>query len=132
MAGSLEEFFERYPADERAQAYLQNSSEEVVQRVLADFKPPREGESDYSGLLTAFVKRVRSRGAVLVDNAFGHELDDFFKRYPVDDGAKEFLLSKPLEVQRTVAQEFKPPREGEEDYSALLMSFAKRCHALGG
>mmetsp|Transcript_4433 Transcript_4433/g.10767 ORF Transcript_4433/g.10767 Transcript_4433/m.10767 type:complete len:710 (-) Transcript_4433:39-2168(-) len=142
MRDTIQAFFSRYPVDERGQKYFQESPHEVIQRVLAEFKPPREGESDYSGLLTSFVKRLRLQHNGGAAGTGGHppapaqNIDDFArmaqnfcKKYPVDDKAYDCLLSAPREVQMKVVQEFTPKREGENDYSALLMSFIKRCKA---
>merc|ERR1712087_271825 len=56
----LDDFFQKYPCDERAVNFLANSSETVVERAVSDFRPPREGEADYSAILMSFVKRLRS------------------------------------------------------------------------
>jgi len=58
----LHAFMQRYPVDDRAQAYLCDSPPDVIARVLHEFKPKHEGESDYSGAVVAFVKRCRSGG----------------------------------------------------------------------
>jgi hypothetical protein len=55
----VQEFFSRYPVDDRAQAYLLGSSPAVQDLAVKDFRPKVEGESDYSGLLTSYVKRLR-------------------------------------------------------------------------
>jgi len=59
LAGDISTFTQRYPIDSRAYDYLICSSAAVVSHVIKEFRPPREGDSDYSGLLTAFVKRTR-------------------------------------------------------------------------
>jgi len=158
---SIDEFLARYPVDERAQNYLMSSPPMVVGRVLREFQPPRQGESDYSGLLTTYIKRLRqtqivgntgagpsggkasnghhaldhqslypgkapfSAGPLPVDTEFR----EFCKRYPIDEGAQSYLSSAPAEVMLRIIHEFRPPREGENDYSALLMTFAKKCRA---
>jgi len=148
---ALEEFFKRYPVDDRGQDYLATSPPAVVERVLQEFQPKREGESDYSGLLTSFVKRIRqeSSGAGRSGGSWGQggtiastsghaaedlarQADDFLQRYPVDDNAYDFLIQSNPEVQLKVVQEFKPKSEGDADYSALMMSFVKRCRASCG
>lgn len=139
----LQEFFGRYPVDERGQQYLTSSPQEVIERCIREFKPPREGESDYSSLLTSYVKRLRteSRGGTRVGGAQPAtqadspasqvltQADSFWDRYPVDQNAYDFVLSSSPEVQLRVVNEFKPPREGESDYSALMMSFVKKIRS---
>jgi len=56
---SLDEFFTRFPVDERAYDYFCQTPPSVQEKVLQTFKAPREGESNYSGLFTTFVMRVR-------------------------------------------------------------------------
>lgn len=58
----LDAFVQKYPVDERAYAYLSESPPDVLSRVLNEFKPKREGESDYSGIVVAYVKRCRNDG----------------------------------------------------------------------
>eukprot|EP00927_Polykrikos_kofoidii_P052725 TRINITY_DN46662_c0_g1_i1.p1 TRINITY_DN46662_c0_g1~~TRINITY_DN46662_c0_g1_i1.p1 ORF type:complete len:218 (-),score=28.93 TRINITY_DN46662_c0_g1_i1:137-718(-) len=53
-------------------------------------------------------------------------LRDFFDRYPVDTRAADFLSSCTRAVIERVVREFVPKHEGEDDYSALVMSFTKR------
>merc|ERR1712187_336726 len=50
---------------------------------------------------------------------------ELFKRYPVDERAKHFLEARDQKGVERVLREFKPQREGEDDYSALLMTFTK-------
>lgn len=57
----LNGFRERYPMDDRAWDYLESSSARVQRRVMEDFQPKREGESDYSRLLTSFVKSATGK-----------------------------------------------------------------------
>mmetsp|Transcript_59429 Transcript_59429/g.173917 ORF Transcript_59429/g.173917 Transcript_59429/m.173917 type:complete len:468 (-) Transcript_59429:90-1493(-) len=145
--GALDGFLGRYPADDRAQDYLLSSPPEVVERVIRDFRPRVEGEADYSGLLTSFVKRVRQqcsegggsgqqqdveRGAAANSEVCAHDLrrtvDKFCRRYPVDDDAYSCLAKCRTDIALKVMREFHPPREGEADYSALLRTFVKRCN----
>lgn len=141
----IREFLERYPVDERAQSYLLGSSENVIERVIQEFKPKQEGEENYSGLLTSFIKRLRNstpaepRPSALAYNGevsdgkipLGAELEaaveDFVQRYPIDDGAQSFLVGSPPDVVARVLKEFRPKSEGDNDYSALVMTFVKRC-----
>uniref|UniRef100_A0A7S4SZI4 KHDC4/BBP-like KH-domain type I domain-containing protein n=1 Tax=Alexandrium monilatum TaxID=311494 RepID=A0A7S4SZI4_9DINO len=57
----LSTFRRRYPTDARAFEFLEQSHPRVVEKVLADWRPPRENQDDYSALLTNFVRQVRSR-----------------------------------------------------------------------
>lgn len=57
----LNDFRLRYPMEGKAFQILSSSSEEVRETVMSDFKPRREGESDYSGLVIAFVRAVTKR-----------------------------------------------------------------------
>lgn len=138
----LESFRARYPFDDDAYNYIVNSSLEVQQEVLRDFKPKQEGEEDYSALVMGFTKRRRQLdkerrmqggyappNQMMPDHGNGSihdELQAFLDRYPVDEEAQRFLSTCPPHVQRIIFQNFKPKREGEGDYSALLISFAKR------
>lgn len=138
----LESFRARYPFDDDAYNYIVNSSLEVQQEVLRDFKPKQEGEEDYSALVMGFTKRRRQLdkerrmhggyappNQMMPDHGNGSihdELQVFLDRYPVDEEAQRFLNTCPPHVQRIIFQTFKPKREGEADYSALLISFAKR------
>jgi len=156
----LQEFLTRYPVDERAEEYLMTSEPAVVARALVDFRPPHEGEQDYSGLLTSYVKRLRQQcltdaaassyaasnrprrlpfeTAPQAEHTIVHEpreddltqiAEEFCARYPTDESARHFLLTSTAEVQARVFECFQPPREGEEDYSALLTTFIKKCRA---
>lgn len=144
----------RYPFDEDTYNYLMASSAEVQAQVLSTFKPPREGESDYSALLISFTKRCRS--TVLSAVAAGaslpphpglvmtgrqpsfdptriiQEVEKLRFQYPFDDDAYNYIMNSPPDVQVQVLQQFKPPREGEPDYSSLIISFTKRCRTQAG
>jgi len=61
LAEGMRLFVQRYPVDARAYEYLVTSTPMVVAHVLRDFRPPREGDPDYSGILTAYVKRIRGQ-----------------------------------------------------------------------
>merc|ERR1719265_55886 len=54
-------------------------------------------------------------------------LSQFLSRYPVDERAADFLSQSPSSVVDRVMATFQPKREGESDYSAIVMSFTKRC-----
>lgn len=180
----VEEFLARYPVDERAQEYLLGSSSQVVETAVREFKPKTEGEADYSGLVTSYVKRLRMNANAAGENGGyvgggkgghagaqggqwpahrapapawkgapasgpygsakgGHKgsavehaepdpalleaAENFVQKYPVDDGAFKFLIGSSPEVMDRVINEFKPKSEGDSDYSALLMTFVKRC-----
>lgn len=59
LAQGIRMFVQRYPVDTRAYEYLVTSSSVVVAHVLRDFRPQREGDADYSSLVTSYVRRVR-------------------------------------------------------------------------
>merc|ERR1740121_861124 len=64
------------------------------------------------------------------------ELLTFRERYPMDDRAFNDLAAAPGEVRQRVLTQFKPKREGEADYSALIASFVRaiitRRERMGG
>eukprot|EP00747_Dinoflagellata_sp_TGD_P077445 gnl/TRDRNA2_/TRDRNA2_159594_c0_seq1.p1 gnl/TRDRNA2_/TRDRNA2_159594_c0~~gnl/TRDRNA2_/TRDRNA2_159594_c0_seq1.p1 ORF type:complete len:517 (+),score=94.36 gnl/TRDRNA2_/TRDRNA2_159594_c0_seq1:57-1607(+) len=129
---AVADFLTRYPIDENATRYLTNSPPDVIEMAMRDFKPPREGDDDYSAILTSFVKRLRSTMASQANEsnssmASQEALDAFLKRYPVDQDAYNYLMGSSPGVQARVCREFKPKREGEADYSAIVLTFAKRC-----
>jgi len=55
----LKAFKARYPMDDRAWDFLSSSSGSVQRMVLEKFKPQREGERDYSRLITSFIRAQR-------------------------------------------------------------------------
>jgi len=57
----LSAFRDRYPMEPKAFQDLKSAPEEVQKRVMADFKPKREGEKDYTGLVFAFMQSVTRR-----------------------------------------------------------------------
>lgn len=132
----FDEFLAKYPIDERAYDYFANSSPAVQARVIKDFNPPREGEASYSGLFTSFVKRIRQQiqdsGGGIGESFQGGpqlgpmDIENFFQRYPCDERSREYLNTSPASVMIRVLNEFKPRREGDADYSAVLTSFIKR------
>merc|ERR1712066_1143869 len=56
---AIANFLMRYPCDERAQEFLTSSPAEVRARVVQEFRPRKEGDNDYSGAVTSFVRRIR-------------------------------------------------------------------------
>jgi len=135
--------------DERAFAALEHSLREVQDIVLSDFKPRREGEDDYSALVTTFVRQVQMREERVRNAEAGRRdpnqlaiiphdrrdlcpLSAFRVRYPMDDRAFGFLESSRPEVRATVVSDFRPRREGEDDYSALVMSFVRAVQTRTG
>jgi len=145
---NLDDFFQRYPVDERAQQYLTSSGPEVVAQCLAKFKPPREGDADYTTLLMSYVKRLRTENGFaghaghlwsskqhhvaqggLEEDQISLQVDvaKFCDRYPIDEDAYNYLMNSPIGVQERVLREFHPKREGDTDYSAIVLSFTKRC-----
>lgn len=83
----------------------------------------------------------------LIFQSYDPAQEHFRHRYPVDEAAWSYLLKSPPEVQREapvevvcvsggtrlavpcreVLRDFKPKEEGQADYSALVISFCKRC-----
>lgn len=178
LPGTLDSFLLRYPVDERAIDYFTCQRQEVQEKVLRDFRPPREGDNDYSSLFMSFVKRCRAdsrysgagpppstgpapgppaqrtlvyatpapllaagggaaayvgggfapdQGLAQAQAGAGGGLDALAARYPIDDRAYDYFSTCSPEVQDRIVREFRPPREGEADYSSLFMSFVKRC-----
>eukprot|EP00929_Paragymnodinium_shiwhaense_P012730 TRINITY_DN12040_c0_g1_i3.p7 TRINITY_DN12040_c0_g1~~TRINITY_DN12040_c0_g1_i3.p7 ORF type:complete len:127 (+),score=32.55 TRINITY_DN12040_c0_g1_i3:1390-1770(+) len=118
--------------DERAFDYLENASPDVQEHVIAEFKPRRFGDSDYSGAVTSFVRQVINRLAGRFGASRGPPtdiqqamLEAFRMRYPMDDRAWDFLCSSDAEVKRRFLTSFKVTREGESDYSRLVTAFIK-------
>ena len=169
----------------------QSSPPEVRRQVLQSFKPPREGEADYSALLISFCKKMREqrpmqqvatvahlgkgggydvslqniaaapwhqppwhqpfhqpppppppRGGFRGGERLGYgdgfggfeqraqgdyvQLQMFRQRYPMDERAFEFLKNAQPWVRQEVLEKFAPQRQ-DSDYSALVISFAKKC-----
>eukprot|EP00931_Biecheleriopsis_adriatica_P111202 TRINITY_DN85553_c0_g1_i1.p1 TRINITY_DN85553_c0_g1~~TRINITY_DN85553_c0_g1_i1.p1 ORF type:complete len:420 (-),score=53.63 TRINITY_DN85553_c0_g1_i1:136-1395(-) len=154
LAADLEAFAARYPMDEAAISYIQKSLPEVQREVMRDFKPKQEGEADYSALIISFCKRRRQshqqqhfiaappapqpqfRGRLDEVEASAEEVDDLAQqvqalrdRYPFDDAAYNYVVKSAPSVQREILAGFTPKKEGEDDYSALVISFAKKCRA---
>jgi len=57
---------------------------------------------------------------------------NFRLRYPMDDRAFASLQQAPQQVQDVVLSDFKPRREGDDDYSALVMSFVRAVQTRVG
>mmetsp|Transcript_33760 Transcript_33760/g.53671 ORF Transcript_33760/g.53671 Transcript_33760/m.53671 type:complete len:209 (+) Transcript_33760:97-723(+) len=57
---TVAELIKRYPVDDRARNFLEDSDAKVIARVLREFKPKEEGEADYSALLMTFTKRMNT------------------------------------------------------------------------
>mmetsp|Transcript_55781 Transcript_55781/g.129919 ORF Transcript_55781/g.129919 Transcript_55781/m.129919 type:complete len:355 (+) Transcript_55781:102-1166(+) len=58
--------------------------------------------------------------------ALEQQLQAFRRRYPADDRAFEFLEKSHPKVVEQVLADFAPPRENQEDYSALLTNFIRQ------
>jgi len=149
-AQAIVSFLTQYPCDERAQDFLTSSPPEVRARVMQEFRPRKEGDSDYSGAVTSFVRRIRQfaeedqqaasraggcggfRAAKAVPITAPAVINDaqaiasFLTRYPCDQRAQDFLTSSPLEVRVRVVHEFRPRKEGDSDYSGAVTSFVRR------
>ncbi|CAE8677306.1 unnamed protein product, partial [Polarella glacialis] len=142
----LDDFRVRYPIDARAFDVVLQASEDAQRAVMLQFRPKREGESDYSALVASFVRSVQARQENMKLTANGRAaspsrrgegdgsgaLQDFRERYPMDDRAHSILERTAPAVLSSVLQDFKPRREGEDDYSALIMSFVRSVEARSG
>lgn len=151
----LSSFRERYPMDDRAFDFLSSSSPSVKERVLRSFNPRSTGDSDYSGLLTSFVRKVRTEidrveGATQplsgintghgVEELLGVEdekpspeqLQDFRNRYPMDDRAWEYLNSSTGSAQAKILVDFKPRNPADTDYSAAVTFFLRAVRGRPG
>mmetsp|Transcript_43377 Transcript_43377/g.80772 ORF Transcript_43377/g.80772 Transcript_43377/m.80772 type:complete len:724 (-) Transcript_43377:54-2225(-) len=138
----LHRFRGKYPMDDRAFDFLSQLSDELQEIVINEFRPRREGDSDYSAAVTSFVRTMRHRvgadsgeGASKRRRTSGSEIQpvlEYFRRqYPMDDRAWEFLSNSSESVQREVIERFRPNREGS-DYSPLITSFVRQCQASHG
>jgi hypothetical protein len=130
----LEKFRDRYPMDPRAFDCLCDASGEVQRTILTRFKPKREGEDDYSALVTTFVRSVQARldsgtstraPPPQIGNRSDSPMSAFRERYPMDERAFSALDQSTPAVKEVVISSFKPRREGEGDYSALVMAFVR-------
>lgn len=125
----LEAFFDQYPCDEDAYNYVVKCPPHVQQDIVRGFKPQREGESDYSAILITYAKRCRKGDAPQRSSpgVTADEYEAFRDQYPFDGDTDAYLQKTTPEVLKYVMENFKPPREGEDDYSALLITYCKRC-----
>lgn len=147
----LDEFFSRFPVDERAYDYFLHSSPDVQDTVLREFQVRKEGESSYAGLFTSFVKKCRmgslsdsvGRGHLagssgqsehVLDKVEFEEavqemeslvLEDFRARFPMDERAFQYLCGSPKEVQDKVRESFVPQRLEDSDFSAAVTAYVK-------
>lgn len=129
----LDDFRDRYPIDSRAYGVLTSVPGPVQKSVLNQFRPKREGESDYSALVASFVRAVMHRHSqAQLQPRAANSLADFRERYPMDDRAFAVLERTSSGVQNTVLADFRPRREGESDYSALVMAFIRSIEARAG
>jgi len=125
LEGEVQAFRVRYPCDDAAYNYIMASHPSVIRDVLANFKAKKEGESDYSPLVISFAKKCRSSAFSWVEDQAEYEA--FRSRYPFDDDTHNYMQTSNPDVRRYVMRNFKPPREGEADYSALLITYCKNC-----
>merc|ERR1712136_456898 len=168
----LRVFRERYPCDDRAFNILASAPSETKRTVLQQFKPRREGDSDYSALVASFTRkialrreqdgrgqgrdrarqrksparlpsleddgrdcsrgdgsrtgsRVASRGGSRDRRREDSAISTFRARYPMDERAFAALERAPSGVRDVVLSDFRPRREGDDDYSALVMTFVR-------
>ncbi|CAE8609801.1 unnamed protein product [Polarella glacialis] len=138
LAGEVDNFRARYPFDDAAFNYIMNSSVDVQREILRSFKAKSEGQDDYSAFVISFAKRCRTNSggqswggpaphSSMSQGPPEREYEAFRQRFPFDEDTHNYLNSSPPEVRHYVLQNFKPPREGEPDYSALLITYCKRC-----
>merc|ERR1719491_1609786 len=68
----IADFQTKFPMDERALNYFLQSSAEVKQRVLSEFRPSTGVDGDYSKAVTAFVRRCREDEKIRGPGGSGH------------------------------------------------------------
>merc|ERR1712232_1060652 len=101
----------------------------------------------YSALVSTFLRSIIAKGGGKGGRASsrgrGHaprgdrggggtgnsSLDAFRDRYPMDDRAFAQLERSSPHIQNLVMQDFRVKREGEADYSALVMAFVRAVQA---
>jgi len=115
---AIASFTEKFPIDERAMELLGQLSDDLLQRVLKDFRPKDDGNPDYSRQLMGFLKGIKTPR--------GDQIEEFLQTYPVDSKASDFLKMAPGKVQQRVIDTFKPPGV-EDDYSRILTTHIKYC-----
>lgn len=133
----LRAFRAQYPMDDRAFDYLIQAEPRVQEVFLEEFQPKHHADGDYSASVTSYLKVVRAKvesngspGAAPVKGkgrSKGDEalLENFRRRYPMDDRAFEYLCSADDSVRQKVLESFRPKHEGEADYSGLITSFIR-------
>merc|ERR1712217_654092 len=123
-----------FPMDDRAFDFLMQQPVEIQEGVIMEFRPRRDGDLDYSGAITSFVRAVSTRGGGRMIGPTGVPqglVEAFRRRYPHDDRAWEYLTNSQPHVQRSVIEKFRPKQEGERDYSALITRFVKSHRNIG-
>eukprot|EP00929_Paragymnodinium_shiwhaense_P012732 TRINITY_DN12040_c0_g1_i5.p1 TRINITY_DN12040_c0_g1~~TRINITY_DN12040_c0_g1_i5.p1 ORF type:complete len:361 (+),score=76.45 TRINITY_DN12040_c0_g1_i5:68-1150(+) len=142
LAPLLDEFFQRYPCDDRARDFLDNQNDDVKTKVVQSFEPRSQFDRDYSAKLTGYIrslsqdatrKRPREEDTLVHADALLHnaapaevDMEAFRARYPMDERAWDFLSTSSGYVQARIIAEFKPRSENDADYSAAVTSFVKR------
>jgi len=134
LSVDLEAFRARFPMDARAFDFLSSAPPEVQARCVETFVPPRLDDVDFSAQVTGYVRslrqQVREVSSAGSDDCVSEEaVARFFCRYPCDSRASDYFLMSTVDVQGQVLREFKPRQEGEEDYSAAITAYVKRCRA---
>merc|ERR1712125_199079 len=94
-------------------------------RVMAEFKPRREGDADYSAVMTSFVKSVsishqsghRGYEGYIARGPSMSQLNIFRSKYPMDDRAFEFLVNSPESIQEEAIHSFSPRNIADGDFS---------------
>lgn len=123
----LTEFRLRYPMDERAWDFLLGISGHTQEVIVTEFRPKREGDTDYSAPVTAFIRAMGPRDGRRHEHPPSQcQLDLFRKRFPMDDRAFEYLVNSSAETQRDALQNFLPKRLEETDFSRQLTAFLRR------
>eukprot|EP00930_Biecheleria_cincta_P087434 TRINITY_DN76665_c0_g1_i1.p1 TRINITY_DN76665_c0_g1~~TRINITY_DN76665_c0_g1_i1.p1 ORF type:complete len:705 (-),score=109.87 TRINITY_DN76665_c0_g1_i1:60-2174(-) len=123
----LQEFRQRYPMDERAWDFLIGISGHTQQVIISEFRPKREGDTDYSAPVTAFVRAMDARDSRKHDHPPSQcQLDLFRQRFPMDDRAFEYLVNSSADMQKETLQNFLPKNLDETDYSRQLTAFLRR------
>eukprot|EP00931_Biecheleriopsis_adriatica_P074170 TRINITY_DN4828_c0_g1_i1.p1 TRINITY_DN4828_c0_g1~~TRINITY_DN4828_c0_g1_i1.p1 ORF type:complete len:893 (-),score=205.72 TRINITY_DN4828_c0_g1_i1:72-2750(-) len=113
---SLDEFAERWSLDQEAWNCLRSLDDDVLQKVMADFKP-KAGTVDVSAKLIRFATS-RQQGS----HSSWSALDEFAQNWNLDQEAWNCLKCLDEETLQKVMAEFQP-RAGTADVSAKLVRY---------
>lgn len=140
-------FRQKFPMDDRAWEFLTNSSGYVQARIVTEFRPRNENDTDYSAPVTSFVKRTRGTEETALMGAAAYsgetskrsrrgphpdQLEEFKQRFPMDDRAWEFLQNAAPDVQERMLSDFKPKNELDVDFSAAVTAFVRSLSSSRG